>query len=72
MRRCIRDRSSHFKRSWFFNPKQSPPHPFGWARLVFDCDLRGPEAKQVLTLFYGDENGIRFRTTEYEERRENF
>lgn len=72
MRECVRTRNVHFKRGWLFTPKQTPPHPPGWARLVFDCDLRTPEALNTLTLFYDDGEGIMFRMGEHEDGKANF
>lgn len=72
MRQCTLGQTAHYKRGWFFGPRQSPPHPVGWARFVFECDGRGGRLSHLLTLFYDDEQGIRFRSAEAEARGKNF
>jgi hypothetical protein len=61
---CRRDRAAHFKRTWSFGLKQTPPHPTASVKLVFSCDRRVSEAARSLTLVYDDENGMRYRSAD--------
>jgi hypothetical protein len=61
MASCEKNRFAHFARVWTFGPTDTPPHAIGSARLVFDCDLRVTAETHKLTLFYADENALRYR-----------
>ncbi len=61
----------HSERHWLFDWKQRPPHPYGWARLVFDCDGHGAEPTNKLTLFYAGDDGYRERIYEIYKQQDN-
>ena len=64
MGRCTKDKSVQFARVWLFSPDQSPPHPVGAARLVFECDLRVTADTHRLRLVYEDESAVAYRQRE--------
>lgn len=72
MTQCRGGRTAHFKRTWIWGPNQSPPHPAGWARIVFNCDMRGTDQTHHLAVFYDDERGFSFRAAELRDRNQNF